>query len=289
VELLNVKQQGFHGCHCPSGDRKDKVIITLTGSDGGMDGARRLARFYAARNIPALAVAYFKTRQTPKHLSEIPVDYIESAVQWLKTQGYTRVAIDGISKGAELALLASSLIPDITCVIARSPSYFVCEGLSKNYHLSNTSSWSWHGKPLPYTAFIERHAAIIKDLLRTREFSIVQHYRSLHVTDESIIPVENINGPVLLLSSTIDTAWPSSEYGEKLCERFEASGFQYPYRHESYDTVSHYLTPMDMWEAKLLFKVEREQPAACSQSRKAALAITLDWINTVWNQALAGG
>jgi hypothetical protein len=49
-----------------------------------MDGARMLARFYAAQNIPALAVAYFKTRQTPKHLSEILVDYIESAVQWRK-------------------------------------------------------------------------------------------------------------------------------------------------------------------------------------------------------------
>jgi hypothetical protein len=39
---------------------------------------------------------------------------------------------------------------------------------------------------------------------------------------------------------------------------------------------------MDLWEAKLLFKIERKQPAACSQTRKEALAITLDWLNTVW-------
>lgn len=282
MELLNIKQHGFHGCFYPVENRKDKVIITLTGGDGGINGARRIAEFYASQNMPALAVAYFKTKQTPRYLSEIPVDYIESAVNWLKAAGYEKIAIDGISKGAELALLASSLIPDITCVVARSPSYFVCEGLGKGKNPSKTTSWSWHGKKLPCSMITERSVNIIKDFIRTREFSVIQYYKNINVTEESIIPVEKINGPVLMLSSEIDTAWPSSEYGEKICKRLESYGFQYPYKHETYNKCSHYLTVMDVWEAKLLFKVERKHPDACSKSRKKALAVTLDWVNNIW-------
>jgi dienelactone hydrolase len=283
MELLTVRQNGFHGCFCPVENRKDKAIITLTGSDGGIDGARTLAGFYASRHFPSLAVAYFGTKQTPKTLSEIPVEYIESAVSWLKAQGYGKVAVDGISKGAELALLAASLIPDITCVIARSPSYFVCEGIGRGFTPSDTSSWSWHGEALPYTMFSGRQANIIKESIRAREFHVIQHYESLNVTDESIIRVEKINEPILMLSSSIDTGWPSSRYGENICRRLETNGFQWPYKHEIYDTVSHYLTPMDIAIVKLLFKVERKQPKACSEARKAALAVTLNWLDTIWN------
>jgi esterase/lipase len=283
MKSLSVKQYGFHGCFYPTGSRKDKAIITVTGSDGGIGGAQAMAKFYVSQNIPALAVAYFRTNQTPKYLSEIPVDYIEAAVNWLKEQGYKKIAIDGISKGAELALLAASLIPDITCVIARSTTYFVREGLGKGKNPTNKSSWSWHGRSFPCTMYNVRSFDIMKHMLQEREFSVIKFNKNMKVTDESIIHVEKINGPILMLSSKIDTVWPSSDSGETICKRLEAYGFKYPYRHEIYKNVSHYLTPMDMWVLKLLFKVERKQPEACSQSRKEALAVTLDWVNNIWN------
>lgn len=68
-------------------------------------------------------------KETPKDLDRIPVEYVESAVQWLKAQGYMKIGIDGTSKGSEMALVAASTFTEISCVIVRVPSHFVSEGL----------------------------------------------------------------------------------------------------------------------------------------------------------------
>ena len=70
-----------------------------------------------------------------------------------KEQGYRKIGIDGASKGSEMALVAGSLLSDISCVIARVPSYYVSEGLAgkgKRKGPSGTSCWSYKGKDLPY-------------------------------------------------------------------------------------------------------------------------------------------
>lgn len=69
--------------------------------------------------FPALALALFRTRQTQKDLSCVPVEYVENSISWLKDQGYQKIGIDGTSKGSEMALVAASMFPDISCVIAR--------------------------------------------------------------------------------------------------------------------------------------------------------------------------
>jgi BAAT / Acyl-CoA thioester hydrolase C terminal. len=283
MQLLNVKQHGFHGCFYPVEGSKNKVVIVVTGSEGGIRGAQKISEFYFSHQVSSLAVAYFKTNQTPRCVSEIPVDYIDSAVKWLKLRGYKKIAIDGISKGAELALLAASLIPDISFVIARSPSFYVSEGLGKNDKFpTGTSSWSWRGNALPFTGYTDRVFHTMRNILREREFSVLRYYQNLQIADDSIIPVEKINGPILLLSSKIDTVWPSSENGEKICSRLKLYHFPYPFRHEMYETVSHLLTPMDIRAMKFAFKVERKQSDACSEARKKAVVITLDWINNIW-------
>jgi esterase/lipase len=282
MEVLNVRHYGFQGVFYPSITRKDKVILILTGSEGGIGDARKIAKRYAAQGLPALAVAYFKTAQTRSTLANIPVEYVEAAVYWLKSQGFEKIAVDGFSKGAEYALVASSLLTDISCVIARSPSYFVCEGLNGKKGPTGTSSWSWRGRGLPYTRFPEREFHILKTYIETSEFRVIQNYEAMDVTDESIIPVERIHGPILLLSSSVDTVWPSTESGKKICRRLKKHAFKYPYRHEIYDTVSHFITQDIDPAMKLLLKIERMQPQACRQSRKQAQALILDWLEHTW-------
>lgn len=109
--------------------------------------------------FPALALALFRTRQTQKDLSCVPVEYVENSISWLKDQGYQKIGIDGTSKGNEIALVAASMFPDISCVIARVPSHFVSEGLSgkgRKRAPSGTSCWSYHGKELPYSPYRSR-------------------------------------------------------------------------------------------------------------------------------------
>ncbi len=59
----------------------------MSGSNGGMKLTRQAAAFYHKNGFPALALALFRTKQTPKNLSRVPVEYVEDAIAWLKQRG----------------------------------------------------------------------------------------------------------------------------------------------------------------------------------------------------------
>ena len=94
-------------------------MIVMSGSNGGMKLTKQEAEFYHRNGIPSLALALFKTKQTPKELSRVPVEFVEKAIAWLIKQGYKQIGIDGTSKGSEMALIAASLFPELSCVIVR--------------------------------------------------------------------------------------------------------------------------------------------------------------------------
>ena len=90
-------------------------MIVMSGSNGGMTLTKQEAEFYHRNGIPSLALALFRTKQTPKELSRVPVEFVEKAAAWLKKQGYKQIGIDGTSKGSEMALIAASLFPELSC------------------------------------------------------------------------------------------------------------------------------------------------------------------------------
>ena len=94
MEMINtnVGTEGFEGILYPGNGRKDKVLIVMSGSNGGMRLTREDAEFYHRNGFPALALALFRTRQTSKELSRVPVEYVEHAIGWLKKQGYCRLS-----------------------------------------------------------------------------------------------------------------------------------------------------------------------------------------------------
>lgn len=285
IITASVPQNGFEGILFPGDGRKDKVLIVMSGSDGGMTLSRQEAEFYHRNGIPALSLGLFKTKQTPKELSRVPVEYVEAAIQWLKQQGYQKIGIDGTSKGSEMALLAASMFPDISCVIARVPSHFVSEGLSgsgKNKGPSGTSCWSYHGKELPYAPYRSRTFNILKMLVREKELHIIAFNRDKDVTPETLIPIERIQGPVLLLSSMHDEVWPSFESASFMEKRLAENGFPFPHKHVAYEHISHAMLTELPWIYKLAFKSERSHPKECEEDRKALRKELLAWVNQTW-------
>jgi uncharacterized protein len=57
--------------------------------------------------------------------------------------------------------------------------------------------------------------------------------------DEAFIPVEEISGPILLISGGDDLLWPSALMAKGVMERLEARGFEYPVEHLSYPETGH--------------------------------------------------
>ncbi|MCX7773775.1 MAG: hypothetical protein N2376_11755 [Clostridia bacterium] len=273
-----ILSNGFQGVFYHS-ETKEKAIIVVSGSDGGMRWANEIASVFSAHGISSLAVAYWKTKYTSKTLALIPIEIIQSAVLWLKNNGFSKVGIYGVSKGAELALISASLIPQIECVIAVSPSCCVFEGIAKPAY-SNTSSWTWGGQPLPYASFQNMEISLIKHIVKNREFGFTKLYIDVlnrHKSEENTIQVENINGPILLLSAKEDAQWPSAEMGKLICDRLRSKGFLFPYHHEIFHPASHILCPVKT-KMRLAYRIERQHKNECEASRKQALKVSLDWL-----------
>jgi len=96
----------------PSASAPCPAVIVLGGAGGGLSegGAETLA----SEGFAALALAYFGIDRLPHELLEIPLEYFEKAIAWLRAQpgvDAERVAVVGNSKGGELALLLGATYP----------------------------------------------------------------------------------------------------------------------------------------------------------------------------------
>ncbi len=284
-----VKTDGFHGeLFLPAEDKyPGRALICFSGSDGGMELARGLAGVFQSHGLTTLALAYVMEEGLPQRFLDIPIDFLEAAVKRLHGMGYKRVGLWGISKGAELALTAGSLLPGlVNAVIAVAPMNTVCQGFAKERGISLMpgSSWSFHGVGIPYTPFGSEKfplGSVLWKSIRMRELTMYDLYLPLvqHPAPAAVIPVEKITGPVLLISSKMDTMWPSELAAEQIMKRLREHGFPYACRHLSYDYGSHLFVPMELRSARF-FKGDRgknREPGR--KARMDSLAKTLEFVS----------
>lgn len=69
-----------------------------------------LAAVFQAQGLTTLALAYVMEEGLPTQFYRVPIDPLERAAKRLHEMGYEKVGLWGISKGAELALTAGSLL-----------------------------------------------------------------------------------------------------------------------------------------------------------------------------------
>jgi pimeloyl-ACP methyl ester carboxylesterase len=74
--------------------------------------------------------------------------------------------------------------------------------------------------------------------VKHRSSCMTSTYLELHSAE---IPVENIHGPILLLSGKDDQIWPGDMMADKLMARLKQHGHAYHDVHLSYDQVGHWI------------------------------------------------
>ena len=121
-----------------------------------------------------------------------------------------------------------------------------------------------------------------KILIKEKELHLITNNREKTVKEENIIPVEKINGPVLLISAVNDKVWPSYESGLYLEKRLQEKGFEKPFKHIVYPTMSHAMLTDINWIYRLAFKTERQNKRQCAVERKQLGNELLNWVNVVW-------
>ena len=282
MKRCEVHEKSWDGVLYPVSEEY-KVVITMSGSEGGLEHAEKLAHFLQDNDIPALALGLFKTKHSGRNLDRVPLEIIYNAIIWLQKNGYKDIAVEGVSKGAEYALAAAIAFSELSCVIVKTPSWFYSEGLISNKP-SGTSCWSYEGKELPFTPYKTRKFCMTKMLWKAKEFNILEVNTGKAVLLESIISVEKIKAPILMFSTSVDTVWPSRESCEKLEVRLKKYNFSYPYRHICFDHISHMMMEYCDPKIKWFIKSEKQYSEECMKERKEMGNICIDWIKNVWKQ-----
>ena len=223
----------------PSKVQKDLPgILLLGGSGGGLAWAERVGALLANEGYITMALAYFNSGDLPEHLAQLPLEYVDKAIDHLeRLEGIDggRIGVLGYSKGAELALLMASRDSRIKSVCAIAPGSAVFQGFKPPTY-PVISSWSENGEDLDFVP-----NAYDKRFFETYD-GMYLWYRTLAQHDEfdkAAIPAEQVNGDILLISGVKDKIWPSTFMAEQIVARLNVAEFENTVEHKSYPDAGH--------------------------------------------------
>jgi dienelactone hydrolase len=220
VRVIPVRANGLVGSfYEPARPGRHPAFLVLGGSGGGVPPPLGPAGGLASHGYAVLALAYFRAPGLPRTLSNIPLEYFATALKWMAAQPSvdpSRVGVLGLSRGAELALLLGTIHPDFHAVVAYMPSNVIVGGCCDP---GTPVAWTLAGRAVAPASFVPMR-------------------RSMTVNRPEI-PVERINGAVLLISGRDDEVWPSTAMADALMARLRQHRFAHPFAHLAYDHAGH--------------------------------------------------
>jgi len=249
ITSVSVRERGLVGTFFhPRGSSPFPAVIVLGGGEGGLDVQECFAALLASHGYATLALAYFSMEQLPPQLAEIPLDYGETALQWLQAQECVQdanIGVIGGSAGGELALLMGANFPAIRAVVGFAASGILYQEIGL-FSGSPRARWTYRGMPLPFVPLKEDLRYLIesrwKHLTGQPHGATPLDLVSLHdpnLVEKATIAVEKIQGPVLLISGSDDQVWPSSMLSERVIRRLKRFGHPYPDQHLCYEGAGH--------------------------------------------------
>lgn len=220
------------------GNQKRPVVIVLGGSEGGSKSAREMASQLAAHGFAALGLPYYSPAAwnsterelpaLPRSFVDIPVDRLNQVHAWLRTRAdvdATRIALYGVSKGAEFTLIAASKMKWIASAVAIVPSDVVWQGWGPDVIPADSmrSSFSYAGKALPFVPNKE----FVQEMAGFQSGADVR-YRRPQDKGRAAFPaaavaarirVEQFKGPLLVAGGIEDQMWASGMMAQNIAER----------------------------------------------------------------------
>ncbi len=241
VTRVPVRENGLVGTlFHPSDSGPAPGVIVMGGSGGGL--VENSAALLASHGYAALALAYFAWEGLPAGLVNIPLEYFETAIHWMHGHERARddgLAVIGTSRGGELVLLLGATFPQITAVVGYVPSAVVFGGIGREQR--SGAAWTYRGMPLSFVP--GRDAPASAETADREPIALTPGFlRALEdaaAVERAAIPVERINGPILLVSGADDQMWPSFLFADMVIERLAAHHYPYPYEHLRYAGAGH--------------------------------------------------
>jgi uncharacterized protein len=195
------------------------AALVLSGVSGAVEEER--CRMLASHGVAALSLRWFGGSGQSPGICEVPLELFGPALDRLADLS-SRLAVFGVSKGAEAGLLLAVCDPRVNLCVAMSPSSVVWanvgagrDGVASPYR----SSWTWRGEPLPFVPYDDSwtvprgdwpsYLGLYEQSLRTFPEEV----------EASKIPVERIGGDVIVTAGGDDQVWPSDAFATAIVAR----------------------------------------------------------------------
>ena len=248
VTRQDVREEGLVGTlYLPPGPGPFPAVMILNGSGGGINEPR--AALYASRGYAAFALAYFKAPGLSDYISNTPLEYFQTGLRWLRKKVSPKhdfVAISGQSRGGELVLLLGATFPqEVSAVVAYVPGAVVHSGQNACDPKIGREGPTWllGGKPIPHVWENNRTATWAPfdegPSPHRHEKAILTALQDPDAVARARIKVEDIQGPVMLLSGTDDGSWPSSIYSKMVQDKLAQVSHPYPVEWLDYENGGH--------------------------------------------------
>lgn len=242
ISPQEISGQGFQGKFFAKSGVEQQLAVIVIG--GGQEGDY-WGREFALAGLVGLSLPYTGQEGLPPRPEEIPLEYFAKAISWLKQQPEVepdKIIVMGASRNAELALvLASTLSESVSGVIAFAPSSISWSNTVLPYNSDQIkASWTYQGEAIPYLPM-----AKIKGTNASKIETIPYWQAGIAKVDQyetAFIPVENINGPILLLSGKDDQIWPATMMSDMIANRLKANAFPHPFENIQYEDAGHLIS-----------------------------------------------
>ena len=289
-EKYTLAEDGFVGYRHPSDKHKGKALIVFPGSGADYALTYKGSEFLRKAGWSCLLVAFAGWDSLPEDPVLAPVEYAERAVKTLMNNGYEKVGFYGISAGAKYAIIAASLLPEVSLVISASPFDYMTEAF-KGTKALNKSTFSFRGKPLPYDPTVTLHRNIISVLFRTafnKKYGMRRMLRGCYQenvqTEAARIKVENMHADLLMQCLGYDDCWPSDEAVPRMKKILKEANYPYRVKATVYEKGSHLLcgdlskSPEYLKTMRKILQAEYADQSACNKARKDSMKEALDFL-----------
>jgi dienelactone hydrolase len=221
----------------PAGRGPHPGVVSLHGSAG--PGSHRTERLLATRGFATLALSYTGDADAvPDRIREVPLAYVSDALSWFGARSAVAdgpVGLFGVSRGAELALLVGARSDQVGGVVSYAGS-----GVPYDTPMGDAAWLDADGEPVP-------HIEGVGEPERTDDGRVVTRpvlERGLEDADEATldaatVPVEDIDGAVLLVSGGDDEVWPARRLSAIAADRRRAADRDSEFAHLTADDVGH--------------------------------------------------
>jgi dienelactone hydrolase len=248
------------------------ALLVLGGSEGGVGGVD-VAALLASHGYATLALGYFGDRSLPAELESIPLETFSSALDFLVRQRGVNgrsLGVLGTSKGAEAALLLTSVDSRVRAVVAYAPSAVSWSCICAK---GDAPSWTWNGAPVPYVAPGRDPAYRVSPGEPARPVTnYAFRLRDTTAVERTRIPVDRVGARLLLISGGGDAMWPSRWSAEQIVARGVVIDGRPANRHLLYQDAGHLIGKAYMPAGSTLVAGGRLETGGSPRANAAAQA-----------------